>query len=80
MPFKVEAIHAFIAVDPKDPKGDEGICGFVGEHDRWIPMIAADKTRLDQLRPVAESISRDMGVKITLVRFSQRTDLEVIGN
>lgn len=43
-----------------------------------MPLVAADKQRLDQLRPMAQQIANQHGKPITLVRFSQRTDLETI--
>lgn len=75
MSFRIEAIHAFIAVDGDD---EEGIIG-QRMGDSWLPFIAADIQRLEQLRPIAEAIAEATGQEVRLVRFSVREDLEVIG-
>jgi hypothetical protein len=43
-----------------------------------MPMVGADMKRVDDLRPLAQKIAREMGKKITLVRFTQREELEEI--
>lgn len=70
--FRIDAIHAYLAVHSD---GDEGVVG-VPTHAGIIPAIAADKTRLDELRPMVEQIAEAEGVEIKLVRFDQRTELE----
>lgn len=74
MSFRIETIHAFVAVDDDD---EEGLTGFMSESG-WMPMVAADPTRLESLRPIAQQIAAASGATIKLVRFSQREELEVI--
>lgn len=74
MSFRITEIHAFLAV------GDDDEEGIIGAHTAmgWVPFVAADKTRLNILRPHAENIAKDTGKKVKLVRFSVREDLEEI--
>lgn len=58
-------LHAFIAKGDDD---DEGLCAqLVGQ--TWMPLIAGDEARLEQLRALAEGIAKASGKKIELVRF-----------
>lgn len=73
--FKITSIWAYISVDPVD--GDEGILAFQSGYGT-MPMIAADKRRLDQLRPMAEAIAQDFGIEVHLVRFDNRSNVEIL--
>jgi hypothetical protein len=73
--FKITSIHAYVAVDPED--GDEGIMAFSSGLG-MLPMIAADKTRLDELRPTAEMLAKQGGIEVRLVRFDVCTVVEVL--
>ena len=53
--------------------GDEGIVAWNG-----LPLIAADLVRLQQLRPMAEKVAQASGYSIRLVRFTTRTEIDVI--
>lgn len=68
--FVINDIYAYLAVAGD---GDEGIVGFGG-----TPLIAADLTRLHETRPIAEAIAKQTGITIRLVRFTTRTELDVI--
>lgn len=74
--FKIEAVHAFVAVGPD---GEEGIIGMMMPDGGWMPMIAADRTRLEQLLPAAReqavALERQTGHKVKLVRFTTREEL-----
>jgi hypothetical protein len=79
--FYIGEIWAYIS---EDDRGNEGVCGcMLG--GTFMAMVAADKARLDQLRPVAQRMARDMrnapGTlkrKIKLVKFTQRIEVEEI--
>lgn len=74
MGFVIADIYAFVAVHPD---GDEGILGqSIG--GVLMPLIGADLTRLQQLRPMAEQIAKESGKVVKLVRFTNRTELDVI--
>ena len=72
--FRIADIHAFITVGDD---GDEGVIGMTTPAG-WVPFIAADPARLEQLRPLAVLIGKQFGQKIKLVRFSTRTEVEDI--
>lgn len=73
MAFKIEEIHAFICLNEGDV---EGICAF---HTGMgmMPMICADRTRLEHTRPFAEKLASE-GHKIKLVKFTGRVEIEEI--
>jgi hypothetical protein len=72
--FRIDDIYAFLAVDRTD--GDEGIMAFGSPP---TPMIAADLTRLQELRPLAEMMAKAGGIKVKLVRFTTRTEMDEFG-
>jgi hypothetical protein len=73
MAFKIESIWAYVS---EDEKGEEGICGFNDPRtNQWIPMIAADETRLKSLKPFAHQIAIVTKRKVKLVKFSIREDM-----
>ncbi len=79
---KIEEIYAYIAHEKGDPD-DEGVCAFkvpaMGfEKEQWIPMVGADEARMTSLKKRAQEIANITGQKITLVKFSVRTELETI--
>lgn len=74
--FRITSIHAFISVDPED--GDEGVIAQQMWDGSWMPLIAADETRLEILRPVAQAIAWRTEREVKLVRFSVREDIETL--
>lgn len=70
--FVIRQVWAFLAVHAD---GDEGVIAErVGEH--WIPFMAADKTRLEQLSRRARDLGKEHGKVVRLVRFDVRTEVE----
>ncbi len=74
MKLRMDELFLFVA---EDEEGE----GLIGQRigDQWIPFVCADKARLNSLRPMAENIARESGKKIKLIKFTTRTELEVIG-
>lgn len=72
--FRITNLWAFTQVGADD---QEGICAFMTDRG-WMPMIASDRVRLDQLRPIAQQIAKKTGRVVKLVQVSTRTDLEEI--
>jgi hypothetical protein len=66
---RIESIWAYLCIDD----GGEGVIGW-----RGIPLIAADKARLDSLRPVAVSSARMFHCPVRLAQFTTREDIETI--
>lgn len=73
MPLHIDEVYCFIGEDDEG----EGITGFHTKSG-WMPMVGADKERVDSLRPMAEELARATGKRIVLTRFTTRTELEVI--
>lgn len=73
-PEKIDDIYVFVATEDD---GSEGITGFKSG-DTWIPMVCADTTRLESIRPIAHQIARQTGKPIKLIHFSARTEVETI--
>lgn len=71
---RIEELYAFIASDAEG----EGLCGFQTPDGQWMPMVAADKARVDSLRRIASMIASKTGQRIKLCRFKIREELEVI--
>ena len=68
MPFLISTLSAWIS---EDEKGKEGVCACcLG--GQWLPMIAADETRVRELQPYAEALARASGHPVRLVRFELR--------
>ena len=72
--MRIDSLWAFIAADADG----EGLTGFMSPSG-WMPMVAADEARVASLRPIAEDIAKASGKEVRLVRFSVRTEIEVIG-
>jgi hypothetical protein len=70
--FRIERVWAFLAVGDDD---DEGImAAHIG--GTWMPLIAADRDRLESLRPYAEMAAAISGKGVELVCFEQRVFVE----
>jgi hypothetical protein len=72
--LRIDEVFVFIAKD----KDGEGVPAFTLPGGMMLPMVCADKARVDSLREMARTIARNTGNKITLCRFSVREELEVI--
>lgn len=57
--------------------GDEAIPAvMIG--GRWMPLVAAERERVEDMRPFAVQAAAASGKPVRLARFTTRTDLEVI--
>jgi hypothetical protein len=73
---KIERLYAWTAIEPD---GSEGLIGMALPDGQHIPMIGADKARIESLRGIAERHGRRMGYSVRLTMFSTVTVLETIG-
>jgi hypothetical protein len=75
----VDIIYAWIATEPN---GDEGICSTQVDlpdlGPSHIPLIGADRERVESLRPYAEMVRLGTGYPVRLVRFLVKETLEVL--
>ena len=72
--LRIDELYAFVS---KDDAGNEGVCGAV-IGGVFTALVGADRARIDSLRNTAKQIAEVSGMKITLCRFSTRTELEEI--
>jgi len=70
----IEKMFAFIANDGES----EGLVGAQFK-DTLLPLVAADPERMESLKDVARQIATNTGKDISIVEFSVRTVVEVIG-
>lgn len=71
---RIESLWAYLSVDED---GDEGVIGRA-HGVMWVPLVAADETRLRGLRSTAKAVARQTGRVVRLVRFTVRQDVEEI--
>ena len=74
---KIEQVYAFVAED--SGPDDEGVIGMMTKNG-WLPLVGADMTRVNSLRPIAEDVAHQLGKPVKLLRFGTREELEVIGD
>jgi len=74
---RIEHVYAFLGFDPVDQ--NEGVAATFVPGTGWLPLVAADEKRLNQITIIAEHIAAETGQAITLVKFSTREDIRVIG-
>jgi len=70
---RIDELFVFVASDADG----EGVPAF-WNGNFMLPLVCADKARVDSLREIAAQMARESGNKITPVRFSVREELEVI--
>jgi len=77
LPLKIEAIYAFIATDEN---GQEGIVGATlpGCGSLPIPLIGADRARIESLRHFAEMANKINDYPVQLIKFWQKEVLETL--
>jgi hypothetical protein len=72
--FVIEELWAFIAVVSD---GDEGVVG-IPTPTGMGPAVAADRDRLESIRPIVEKFAAQSETPVKLVKFHQRTDVETL--
>ena len=64
---KITELYAFVSIG-SDPD-DEGIMAFQTDDGTWMPMVGADMTRVNELKPMADRISEIAGKPYKILRF-----------
>jgi hypothetical protein len=70
--LRIDELFAWVAVDEN---GDEGVMGMKTGHG-WVPMVGADRERIESFRKYAMAVSAGSREKARLVKFTNRVDLE----
>jgi hypothetical protein len=69
---RIDQIWAFLSVD----EGGEGmVAAPIG--NMTMPLVAADKRRVDSLIPLAKQIATMFGKPVRLAKFGKRDDIEI---
>jgi hypothetical protein len=69
---RIDAIWAALSLD----EGGEGVCA-APMGGMTLPLIAADKRRLEQIIPIARRIATLFGKPVRLAKFTRREDVEI---
>ena len=64
---EITELFAFVSIG-SDPD-DEGIMAFQTNDGTWMPMIGADMTRVNELKPMADRISEIAGKPYKILQF-----------
>ena len=72
---KIDAVYAFISTD--EGIDDEGVVAWKFGA-AWMPLLGADKARVESLKPIAKRIAQITKKRIVLAKFTVREDLEII--
>jgi hypothetical protein len=70
--FHIEALYAFLS---QDEQGREGVCAMIDPFGGSFPMVVARLDHVEQLKPIAAKMQKDVGRKIKLVKFTTREEL-----
>ena len=71
---RIDEFYAFVASD----ETGEGLTGFqVPGSGMMLPMVCADKERVDSLREIAKDIAKNSNRPVRLLKFSVREELEI---
>lgn len=73
---RIEEIYAFVSVDEED--GNEGIVGAPIPPVGCMPLVAADKKRLEFLTPIAQAVADMSGLNIRLIKLTKREEVGFI--
>lgn len=73
-PLVIDELWAWVSLGPD---GDEGLLAAptLGPGS-LVPLVGADKERMESLRPLAQAMADAFGVNANLLRFSSRELLE----
>lgn len=71
---RIDNIWAFLSLDD----GGEGVCAApLAPGMMTVPMIAADKARLESLKPLARKLASLFKKPVRLAKFTTREDVEI---
>jgi hypothetical protein len=77
MSFRINHVWAFVSIDDDD---EEGVCAAaIGPEGSWLPLIGSDEERIKDLVPVAEQIAATTGMRIKLIKLTEREDIMEVG-
>ena len=72
---EIARVYAWIA---EEPDGGEGILTMQSPSGRMIPLIGADRTRIEGYRDLAENVADHTGYPVRLKVFSGSTVIDTV--
>lgn len=75
MPHKWEYCWVAMAIDDD---GDEAAVCWPRSNGDVMTVMGTDEESLESSRPVMKKIARQLGRPVTVIRFDQRRDLEIV--
>lgn len=72
---KIEKLYAWVATEPD---GGEGICSTLLPSGLQLPLIGADRARIESLREWAEVVHAATGYPVQLRLFSAMTVIDEV--
>jgi hypothetical protein len=73
--FRITELWAWTFIDPSDDQ--EGIATLL-HRDNVLPLIGSDRRRIESFRGYAQRLANDLGIQITLVKFTTREKVETL--
>ena len=70
---QIDTVWAAVSVN----EDGEGLCA-VMQDGAWMPLVAADESRLEWLKSMARILAEDHGYRIKIIKLTQRVDIEQI--
>lgn len=74
MSFRITSLTAFTQIGLDD---EEGLIG-MASGDMWVPLVAADERRLEQLRPFAQAVANATGRPVRMRRFETVVEVDTL--
>jgi dihydroorotase-like cyclic amidohydrolase len=72
--LRIDAVWMAISVDEN---GNEGVCA-AEINGMWMPLVAADEARLEQIIATARRIAQVTKRQIKIIKLTTREEIEVI--
>jgi hypothetical protein len=73
--FRIASLTAYTTIGADD---EEGVIGFLSPEGTWVPLVAADETRLDGLRDKAQLVADLTGYEVRVRRFEHVVEVETL--
>jgi uncharacterized Zn finger protein (UPF0148 family) len=70
---KLNEMFAFVSVDQD---GNEGVITMRGPNNMALPMVTSESSLVDKLKPKAKEIEKSIKMKVKLLKFTTRTEIE----
>ena len=75
MPLIIEKLYAWVA---EEQNGSQGVIAYLASGNMQLPLVGADKERIESFREYAEQVAAQLKMRVFLMEFSTRTILEII--